>query len=70
MKPVEGSSEKQSHDNSEYFSTLLQHQLGANMVRENGNDPELAQITTVWPELPGHIKAAIKALIKIEYVQR
>jgi hypothetical protein len=26
--------------------------------------PDLAEIVVVWPELPGHIKTAIKALVQ------
>jgi len=26
--------------------------------------PDLAEIVAVWPELPGHIKAAVKALVQ------
>ena len=28
--------------------------------------PDLAEIVAVWPELPGHIKASLKALIQTQ----
>ena len=31
---------------------------------ESKNDPDLQQIIDRWPELSGHIKAAIKALVR------
>jgi len=34
------------------------------MVREDSSDSDLVKITEAWPELPGHINAAIKALIE------
>jgi len=33
-------------------------------VDTNTLPPDLAEIVAVWPELPGHIKAAIKALVQ------
>ena len=63
-KPLEGHSVEQNHNSSEHFETLSQHELGANMVREDWHDPDLVDIVKVWPELPEHIKAAIKALIQ------
>jgi len=39
-------------------------------VREDGDDPKLAEIVTVWPKLPEHIKAAIKALIKTHKAEK
>jgi hypothetical protein len=34
------------------------------------NDPDLAEIIEAWPELPGHIKAAIKALIQTHKTEK
>jgi hypothetical protein len=34
------------------------------MVRGNSYDPDLTQVITMWPELPEHIKVAVKALIQ------
>lgn len=63
-KPLEGNSEKQSHDSSEHFNALSQQEFGANMVRGEGRDSDLTEIVAVWPDLPGAIKAAIKALVQ------
>ena len=42
-----------------------EHQIGANMVHEITEAPsDLAEIVQLWPELPEHIKAAIKALVQ------
>ena len=32
--------------------------------------PDLAEIVTVWPELPEHIKAAIKALVQTHKAEK
>jgi hypothetical protein len=52
-KPLEGIFEKQNQNSSEHFQTLSQQQLGANMVHMHGRDPNLAEIVTAWPGLPG-----------------
>jgi hypothetical protein len=33
-------------------------------IDTSGLPPDLAEIVAVWPELPEHIKAAIKAMIE------
>jgi hypothetical protein len=49
--------------------TPLTPQLTPNSRKQGEIDtselpPDLAEIVTVWPELPEHLKAAIKALIQ------
>jgi hypothetical protein len=53
----------------ESSKTPLTPQLTPNSRKQGEIDtsellPDLAEIVAVWPELPGHIKAAIKALIQ------
>ena len=37
-----------------------------NRVHKSEVCPELQQIITAWPGLPGHVKAAIKALVQTQ----
>jgi len=53
----------------EYPKTPLTPQLTPKSQKQGEIDtpelsPDLAEIVAVWPELPGHIKAAIKALVQ------
>jgi len=48
--------------------TLISHgrcaKSGAQCARKPVSHPDVAEIVAVWPDLPGHIKAAIQALIE------
>jgi hypothetical protein len=59
----------QSDDTSAYKPAYKEYQK----MTENQPDsmpPELAEIVTVWPELPEHIKAAIKALVQTHKTEK
>ena len=54
---------------SETAETQLTPQLTLNSQKQSKIDtselpPDLAEIVTIWPELPEHIKVAIKALVQ------
>ena len=40
------------------------------MVRDDGGDTDLAEIVSVWPDLPEHIKAAIKTLVQTHKTEK
>ncbi|MHC4587648.1 MAG: hypothetical protein ACYS3N_24250 [Planctomycetota bacterium] len=46
------------------ISKKTQNDLAANLAEIAEKHPDLAEIVAVWPDLPEHIKAAIKALIQ------
>jgi len=45
-------------------STISQTQSAKNGALKDEIDPDLAEIVSAWPDLPGHIKTEIKALVK------
>jgi hypothetical protein len=45
-------------------TAISQTQRAKNGALDGKIYPDLAEIVKAWPELPGHIKAAIKALIR------
>ena len=50
--------------NSELTPQLTPKSQKQGKIESENLHPDLAEIVAVWPELPEHIKAAIKALIK------
>ena len=51
--------------------TLISKRGGAKSgAPKDKNDSDLAEIIAVWLELPGHIKAAIKALIQTHKAEK
>ena len=60
---------KANKKNAEIAKTQLTPQLTPESPKQGQIDtselpPDLAEIVAVWPELPAHIKAAIKALVQ------
>jgi hypothetical protein len=58
--------EESQGPNSKELSKNTNSERVQNRVHKSEVCTELQQIITAWPELPGHIKAAIKALIQTQ----
>jgi hypothetical protein len=55
-EPLKGGSGKQNPDSSEHFQTLSEHELGAHLVRENGEDSDLAWVNRHCRAIPEHVR--------------
>jgi hypothetical protein len=50
--------------------TTILEKRGTETGTLNSKDPDLALVVKVWPNLPEHIKAAIKALIQTNSTEK
>ena len=63
LQQVTDSKNEQSVTDSTHNHNNSLHQKCAICVHQNQTDSSFVEIVAVWPELPEHIKAAIKALV-------
>jgi len=49
---------------------LEEHHELQTVICARTNDAGLAEVTAAWPKLPGHIRAAIMALVRTQGMER